>query len=732
MRSSAQVIVVVTAAAAALAACGGGGSPNAGGSTVAPPVLPPAPPALPAVPSASSGEFTRNWGVGAIHAATAYAAGASGTGVTVAIIDSGVDPSQPDLAGAVSADSTDIVAGRNQPVGTNNHATLVAGVLGARYNGSGSLGVAWGSTILSVRADSTGGGFADANTAAGINYAVAHGARVINLSIGGDSPDTSILTNALINAANAGVVIVVSAGNDAGPNPQWPARNSGAGLEGAIIAAGALDQSLTIASYSNLAGDRASRYLAAPGSALTSGCDTGGCFTISGTSFAAPEIAGALALLLQAFPNLTGRQAVDILLTSATDAGAPGTDAVYGRGILNLQTAFSPLGTTSLPGSGGVTYELTSPPGTSLSPAFGDALIRSGAFDTVIHDGYERLFVIDLANSLPAGRRGMVGGLEPAVRSDVTLAEFGPAMSLRLTSQTPVAPSPERSDAPNYLRGADPTSAEAVLTFGRLSLSAWRGEGGVAAPQPAGGQNAFLTAAEPDRMVAGSYRLGSWSFGARTAWSRRADPARYQERQGSAYAAGDIAYRDGPWAARLSVGALTEPFGPLGSNVATTGPLAMSARTGFVTLSAEAPLADGVSAYGDVSAGQTRADGPVLSMRRGYSSAWRIGVTGECRQLRVACSRLTFEMSQPLRMESGAFEARLADQPEHYFDELTFSSRTASATPSGRELDVGLFADQDLGGFGMLRIALQAALQSGHRRDADPVYGLSANWRVRF
>lgn len=733
MRHPAPIIIVMSAAAAALAACGGGGSPNVGVTTPTPPTLPPSPPSLPTVPSASSAEYLRSWGVSYIHASTAYNAGATGAGITVAVIDSGVDGAQADLSGALSADSTDIVAGRNQPVGTNTHATLVAGVIAARYNGSGSLGIAFGSTILSIRADnSVTGSFSDFNTAAAINYAVAHGARVINLSLGGDTPDASVLTTALINAANAGVVIVASAGNDAGPNPQWPARNNGAGLEGALIAAGALDQSGVIASYSNQAGDRASRYLTAPGSGLASSCDSSGCFIISGTSFAAPEIAGSLALLLQVFPNLTGRQAVDILFTSATDAGAAGADAVYGRGILNLQTAFAPLGTTSLPGAGGASYVLTSPPGTSLSMAFGDSLSGSGAFGTVIHDGYQRLFTVNLADNLPGGRMGLAGVAEPATRTDVTLAEAGPGVSLRLTSQTPIAPAPERGDAPNYLRGEDPSAAEVGLAVGRLSLTAWRGQGGVAAPAPGGGRDAYLSAAAPDRMVAGAYSFGNWSVSARTAWSRRPAPGRFQEQKGSTLSAADVAYRGGPWAARVSVGALIEPFGPLGSNVATTGPLAMPARTGFVTISAEAPLADGVSAFGEVSGGQTRIDGPLFSMERGYSSAWRVGVTGECRRLRVACSRLTFEISQPLRMESGVFRARLADRPEHYFDDLTFSWREASAAPSGREMDFGFFADRNLGGLGQLRLGVQAALQSGHRRDADPVYGLAANWRMTF
>jgi subtilisin family serine protease len=203
------------------------------------PPTPTIPPTLPGAPSATSTEYVRNYGLGLIHASAAWAEGATGQGITVGVIDSGVNPNQADLLDAVSPLSTDIIAGRNTPVGTSNHATEIATIIAARHNDMGTVGVAFQVTILSVRADSTSSGnFADSNTAAGIDYAVANGARVINLSIGGSTPDNAALSAALQRAANAGVVIVASAGNDGLPDPEFPARGGLLGNPGGLLQPG--------------------------------------------------------------------------------------------------------------------------------------------------------------------------------------------------------------------------------------------------------------------------------------------------------------------------------------------------------------------------------------------------------------------------------------------------------------------------------------------------------------
>jgi hypothetical protein len=130
---------------------------------------------------------------------------------------------------------------------------------------------------------------------------------------------------------------------------------------------------------------------------------TGADFFYSGTSFSAPAVAGAIALLESAFPNLTPAQVLNLLYASATDAGATGVDSVYGHGLLNLAKAFQPAGTTSLAGSA-IPVSLTN--NGALSPAMGDAT-ASSAGQTIILDGYGRAFTLDVGGTLrrQSGRR---------------------------------------------------------------------------------------------------------------------------------------------------------------------------------------------------------------------------------------------------------------------------------------------------------------------------------------
>jgi subtilisin family serine protease len=240
--------------------------------------------------------------------------------------------------------------------------------------------------------------FNDSSIVAAINYAVAQGAKIINMSLGGDEGDqlSNALRNAIVNATNAGVLVVIAAGNNAEPatatdpvkglNPAEPAIIAGnAAVNGRVVAVGAVDASGNMAGFSNRAGSTQNFYLLAPGVSLalagldddimrptfptcgpgqTTDCNDantdGNYWLASGTSFAAPGVAGALALMLHLFPNITPENALMALLVTADDYtsagndpifGAPaaaGVDPVGGRGRMNLARAFSPIGTTTM------------------------------------------------------------------------------------------------------------------------------------------------------------------------------------------------------------------------------------------------------------------------------------------------------------------------------------------------------------------------------------------------
>ena len=185
--------------------------------------------------------------------------------------------------------------------------------------------------------------------AKGIDYAVAHNADVINLSLGGDAIDTILggddaFTKAVQNALDKGIVVIAAAGNDTAPFCEQPA------VTGPLLCVGAIDRRNMRTFYSS-SGD-----LVAPGgSAVLGGSDedilstyNDGKYTeIAGTSQATPHVSGVAALLVSL--GLHGKAVTDRILATATDAGAPGRDDVYGAGILNAKAAVAGL---SAPGGG--------------------------------------------------------------------------------------------------------------------------------------------------------------------------------------------------------------------------------------------------------------------------------------------------------------------------------------------------------------------------------------------
>lgn len=411
-------IALVMPLALSLAACGGG---NSGGvrSTPAPPpapapvppLPPPPPPPTPTpTPTPTTGfdtaEYRRSNAATGVNALAAYQAGATGRGILVGVVDSGIDPDGPEFTGRISAASADL-AGNRGIADPDGHGTAVAGVIAAARNDLGTLGVAFDSTILALRTDSPGTcgttdgcSHDDNNIAAAIDRAVANNVRVINMSLGG-SPPNGTLAAAINRATAAGVVFVISAGNDSAANPdEFALVALDAVARGQVIIAGALGTSLSVlADFSNAAGSGQSFYLAALGVNVRSYDQNGQQVLVNGTSFAAPAIAGAAALLAEAFPTLTAQQIVQLLLASGDDLGIPGTDAEFGNGRLNLARAFQPQGQTAL---ASVNVAAGTTTGGVLSPAMGDARPGTG-LPAVVLDSYGRAYTLDLSSSLGQG-----------------------------------------------------------------------------------------------------------------------------------------------------------------------------------------------------------------------------------------------------------------------------------------------------------------------------------------
>jgi subtilisin family serine protease len=232
-------------------------------------------------------------------------AAVAGAPPTIAVVDTGANLRAADLAGR-RVQTYDVRSRGHDVRDASNHGTIVASII-ARADGAARL--------LVIRAGSSSGAFSDANEAAAIRYAVDHGARVVNLSLGG--PRTSKAERAAVAYAIArGVLLVAAAGDDYASRPEYPAALLGA--DGLAVAAIRPDGSH--ADFSNT-GPWVS--IAAPGE--------------EGTSFAAPLVSAAAALVWQANPRLTVRQVVAILQQTASGGGVR-TDAL-GFGVVDAAAA---------------------------------------------------------------------------------------------------------------------------------------------------------------------------------------------------------------------------------------------------------------------------------------------------------------------------------------------------------------------------------------------------------
>jgi serine protease len=258
-------------------------------------------------------------------------------GVTVAVIDSGVQADHPDLSGVVLSGIDYVSTGGNGSADGNGHGTHVAGIVAAiAGNGVGVAGFAHHARILPVRVlDSTGSGWSS-DIAKGIVYAADHGARIANLSLGAPAT-SSTMESAISYAVGRGTLVVAAAGNERqrGNSPSYPAASANA------LAVAATDSSGATASFSNTG-----NYvrLAAPGVSILSTWKGSGYTSASGTSMASPYVSAVAAILASAEPSATPAQLTAALTTTAADKGVPGRDPEYGYGIVDPAAALCTFG----------------------------------------------------------------------------------------------------------------------------------------------------------------------------------------------------------------------------------------------------------------------------------------------------------------------------------------------------------------------------------------------------
>lgn len=244
--------------------------------------------------------YPQQWHHAGVRTNEAWERTTGGDAVVVAVVDSGVDASHPDLAGAVLP-GKDFVDDDADARDENGHGTTVAGIVAARAGNSiGGAGACWACRVLPVRVlDENGDGGSD-DIAAGVVWAADNGADVINLSLSGDRLDPG-LTTAVAYAREMGIVVVAASGNNAVTSLTYPAAIDG------VISVGSSDRTDARASFSNY-GPWVD--VAAPGVDMISTASFGcpgvvHCYVLNakGTSFSAPLVSGIVALGRSAFPS---------------------------------------------------------------------------------------------------------------------------------------------------------------------------------------------------------------------------------------------------------------------------------------------------------------------------------------------------------------------------------------------------------------------------------------------
>ncbi len=295
-------------------------------------------------PVSGSLEYLNSWGVAHIGSEVVHGMNTTGVGVKVAVLDTGVDDTHPELAGNIRGGVSFLNGDPDSNSqdyfddSWNSHGTHVAGIIAAAANGIETVGVAPSASIYAVKVLDSGGAGYLSDLIAGIEWAIENEMDIVNFSIG-LRQDHQALADACAKAFEAGTLLIAAAGNTgnyAFGEVLYPARYA------SVMAIGATNQDNSL-NYMSAYGPDVD--LVAPGDSIYS-TTVGGYNILTGTSQAAPHVAGVAALILSAgLDDLDGDGAVDNrdlrlrLQTAALDLGDVGRDDTYGYGLVNAKAA---------------------------------------------------------------------------------------------------------------------------------------------------------------------------------------------------------------------------------------------------------------------------------------------------------------------------------------------------------------------------------------------------------
>ncbi len=706
-------------------------------------------------------EFAASYALGQIGANSAYNRGATGAGVLIGVVDSGIDENSAEFTGRIATGGQNFISGRTasniQDSPLDGHGTHVAGIIAANKNNTGMHGVAYESDILVLRTfetvsaveDYTGSNsdFADAWV-----YGDSMGVKVYNGSYGSAAVNVSasaVHFDAIENALDNGAIAVFSAGNDgyldgpgfpAGMPYIQPANDAAAAaaslyvgntgkdysaLADRLIAVVATDRNGSIASYSNRCGYAAAWCIAAPGTDIFSTVPDVTYMNMSGTSMAAPLVTGAVALLIDLYPSLTPVQIVDRLFTTATKTGVYADTSVYGNGFLNLGTAtslvangFMMTGNTLADRS--FSLEQSS---IKLAPAFGDGLSASlsnrkmavvDSFDgaPIRMAANSMVEIGESSNTIDDGARGFGRGFEVekfdgAISGTVSWRQV-PGNSEHdayTESRIVTSFSPDTQATIGYM--SDPALGFGLMGEGTVDVSSSRSGGAFLSPYLGLTDNnlSFVTETEISdiKVRAGSFfgsdedKRSEQTFGAAT------------EMVFSPFTGSSVG---------IQAGFVSEGSTFLGTG--SEGAFDMGrTTTSYGGISGSLQVARDTEVVGSFFLGVSQIDPVAGSLVTGFS-----GVTSDSftlgiihRNMLVKDDSFGFLINQPLRVSSGTASLRLPSGVDASYN-VGYDMVNAGLSPTGREVDLEAFYASSLTDKTDLNLSLMYRHQPDHVADA--------------
>lgn len=708
-------------------------------------------------------EFGAGGGLGKINAEAAYAT-TTGSGVKVAVLDTGLDIDHPEFSGAIAAGGYDYVQDDDDPdvmTDVNGHGSHVTGTILARRDGIGMHGVAYNAQVIPYRVFSNAGiALTEPELADAFDRAVAADAKVVNNSWGTGvsivdvsksdiETDTPNMLAAWQDATAAGVAIVFAAGNDgfddvsqeAGAPLYFPE------LRSLWLAVGSVDGSGTISAFSNRCGVAIDWCLVAPGEDILSAAPydiatedrlTDGYDLKSGTSMATPHVSGALALLLESFSGLTPEEAVEILLTTADDLGVAGPDEIYGQGLLDISAAMSAIGTTSIPASASISGASfgTGSSRISVSSAFGDSLkVGIAGKNLIILDGYNRAFVTGLDSFAKA--------VQDRFDAQESFASFAQkdTRQLRLTDNAVLSWTQGTKDS----RLSDKPGAEDEPAVSRMSLTTDYGSAQTTAIYNDSPWQAFGAygqgSVKSENLVAGdafaSPHLAVFNRDEATGATAALKDTRIGDIRAGAFYGGIDSGDEGKEAfagiielglpalrgfkTALSSGTLVENSSMLGAS--GSGAFAFGhSTTVFGGATAELPVSDSLKILGGYHLGVTDMRQAQNSLMTGAqavrSQGFSLGMQKED-ALRSG-DQMGFSFSQPLKITSGAAQIGLPSSRDAN-GHIGYTSEDIQLRPTGQELMLQGWYGTALESTGTeLNIGAAYRHEPGHIKDANP------------